>query len=113
MYWNVQISELLGVLGVLAVSPRLIRCTSNQEEYTPEVIFIMFKSNSTIRLTIFLLHTLIQACKFNIQSSRYLNAHDYLQAIRYRFYQMQHSLAPTVPVQQLLRQVQYASYQSV
>jgi len=112
-YYNVQISELLGVLGVLAVSPRLFRCTLNLEAYSPEVIFIMFKSNSTIRVTIFLLHTLIQACKFNIQSSRYLNPQDYLQGIRYWFHEMQHCLAPNVPVQQLLRQVQYAFYHSV
>jgi len=48
----------------------------------------------------------------NIQSTMYQDANDYLQAICYRFYLKQHSLAPNVPVQQLLSQVQYASYQS-
>jgi len=49
----------------------------------------------------------------NIQSSRYFNPHDYLQTIRYWFYLMQRSLASNVPVEQLLRLVQYAWYQSV
>jgi len=107
-----QISELLGVLGVLATSPRQFQCTSNLEAYSLGVIYTMIRSNSSIRLTIFLLQTLIQACRFNIQSSWYLNPHDSLQAIHYRFYQMQHCLVTNVLVQQMLRQVQYGSYQS-
>jgi len=108
-----QISELLGVLGVLAASPRLFWWTMNLAASSPGVINIMFMSYSTSRLTIILLHTLIQACKFNIQSSRYLNPQDYLQAIHYQFYQRQCSLASNVPVQQMLQQGQYASYQCV
>jgi len=103
-------SELLGVLDA---SPRVFQCTSNLEPYSPEVIIIMFISNSTLQLTIFCTPW-FRHCNFNTQSSRYLNPHDYLQAIRYSFYLMQHhSLAPNVQVQQLLWQVQYASYQSV
>ena len=105
-----QMSELL---GVLAASPRVFRCTSNMEPYSPGVIIILFISNSTIQLTIFCTPWL-RYCNFNTQSGRYLNPHDYLQAIRYRFYLMQHySLAPNVQVQQLLWLVQYASSQSV
>jgi len=105
-----QISELL---GVLAASARVCRCTSNLEPYSTWVIIIMFIFNSTIQLTMFCTPW-FRHCNFKTQSSRYLNPHDYLQAIRYRFYMMQHySLAPDVQVQQLLRQVQYASYQSV
>jgi len=109
-YEEVQISELL---GVLARSPRLFCSTSNLEPYSAQVIFLMFISICTIRLTIFLLHTLSQECKFDAQSSRYSNPQDYLQAICYRFYLMQNSLAPNVQVQQLLQQVQYASYLAV
>ena len=47
-YYNVQISELL---GVLAASPRLFQCISNLELYTPEVSIKMVISNSTIQLT--------------------------------------------------------------
>ena len=108
-----QILEVLRVLGVLAASPRLFRCTSNLKAYSPGEMFILLNQNSTIWVTIFVLHTLIQACKFKIQSSRYLNPHDYLQSIHYRLYQMQYSLATNVPVKQLLRQVQYASDESV
>jgi len=57
-YLNVQISE---VLGVLAASPRSFWCISNLEPYCLGWIIIMFIPNSTIQLTIFLLHTLIQA----------------------------------------------------
>jgi len=106
----VQISELL---GVLAASPRVLRCTSNLQPYSPGVIIIMFISNRSIQLTIFCTPW-FRHCNFNTQSSRYLNLHDYLQAIRYQFYLMQHySVAPDVQVQQLLPQVQYASYQSL
>jgi len=105
-----QISELL---GVWATSLRRFRCISNLEPYSPRVIIITSISNSTVPLTLFLLHTLIQALPLNIQSSRYLNPHDNLQPICYRCYLIQHSLAPNVPVQQLLRQVQHATYQSV
>ena len=105
-----QISE---ILGALAASPRVFRCTSNLEPYSPQVIVIMFISNSPIQLTNFCTPW-FRYCNFNTQSSRYLNPHDNLQAIRYWFYLMQHySLPPNVQVQQLLRQVQYASYQSV
>jgi len=106
-YQNMQLSELL---GVLAVSARLFWCISNLEPSSLGVIIIMFMSNSTIQLSIFLLHTLMQALYLNIQSSRYLNPFDHLQARCYRFYLMQHSLAPNVPVQQWLRQEQYESY---
>jgi len=56
--WHVPIWELL---GVLAESQRLFRCILNLEPYSPGVIIKMFISNSTIQLSIFLLHTLIQA----------------------------------------------------
>jgi len=39
----------------------------------------------------------------NIQSSRYLNQHDYLQAVRYQSRLQQHSPAPNMPVQLLLQ----------
>jgi len=76
------------------------------------VIIILFIANYTIQLTIFLLHTIIQAVWLNIQSSRYLNPHDNLQAICIQSYLMQHSLAPNVLVYQFLQQVQYAADQS-
>jgi len=105
--------QILELLGVLAASLRVFRCTSKLEPYSLGVIIIMFISNSTIQLTIFCTPW-FRHCNFNTQSSRYLNPHDYLEAIRYRFYLMQHySLAPNVQVQQLLWQVQYASNQSV
>jgi len=69
-----QISE---VLGILAASPRLFQHTSNLEPYSLEVTITMFMSYGTIRLTIFLLHTLIPALDLNIHTSRYLNPHDY------------------------------------
>jgi len=48
------------------------------------VIIIMFISNSTIPLTIFCTPW-YRHCNYNTQSSRYLNPHDYLQAICYQF----------------------------
>jgi hypothetical protein len=57
-YWTGKILELF---GVFAVSPTAFQCTSNLEPSLPEVNMIMFISNSTIQLTTFLLHTLIQA----------------------------------------------------
>ena len=105
--------QILVKLGVLGTFPRLLWFTLNLEPYTLGVIIIMFISNSTIQLTIFLLHTLIQTLKLNMQSSSYLNPHDILETIRYRFYLMWHFLAPNVPVQHVLQHVQYASYQSV
>jgi len=105
-HWKVQISELL---GVLAASPSVFWCTSNLEPYSPGAIIIMFISNSTIQLTIFCTPW-FRHCNFNTLSSRYLNPHDYLKAIRNWFHLMQHySLTSNVQVQQLLRQVQYGS----
>ena len=105
-----QISELL---GVLATSLRVSRFTPNLELYFPRVIIVMYISNSTIQLTIFCTPWFWH-CNFNTLSSRYLNPHDYLQAIYYWFYLMQHySLVPNVQVQQLLQRVQYASFQSI
>lgn len=57
-YYDIQISELLGVLNP---SPRLFWYTLNLEQYSLEVIIIIYTLNSTIRLTNFLLHNLIQA----------------------------------------------------
>jgi len=100
-------------LNLESYSPGVFRCISNLEPYCQGVIIIMFISNSTIQLTIFCTPW-FRHCNFNTQSSRYLNPHDYLLAIRYQLYLMQHySLAPNVQVQQLLWQVQYASYQSI
>jgi hypothetical protein len=105
--------QVLKLLGVLAASERVLWCTSNLEPYSPGVIIIMFISNGTIQLTIFCTPW-FRHCNFNIQSSKYLYPHDELQAIHYRFYLIQqYSPAPNVHVQQLLLQVQYASYQSV
>ena len=105
--------QIVELLGVMAASPRVVRFTLKLEPYSPGVIIIMFISNSTIQLTIFYTPW-FRHCSFNTQSSRYLKPHDYLKAIRYWFNLMQHySLAPNVQVQQLLWQVQYASYQSV
>jgi hypothetical protein len=73
----------------------------------------MFISHSTTLLTIFLLHTLIQAMKPNITSSMNLNPDDYLQAICYQSKWMQQSPASNVPAQQLLQQEYFISYQSV
>jgi hypothetical protein len=109
-YYDVQIAELF---RVLATSLRVFKCTSNLEPCSPGVIIILFISNGTIQLTIFCT-SWFRHCNINTQSSMYLNPHDYLQAIRFWFYLMQHySLAPILQVQQLLRQAQYASYQSV
>jgi len=47
---------------------------------------------------------------FSLQSNRNLNLCDHWQAIQYKFYLMQHSLALNVPVQQMLWWDQYASY---
>jgi len=105
--------QILELLGVLAMSPREYQCSSNLELYSPGVNIIFFISNSSIQLTI-LCTPWFRHCNFNTQSSRYLNPHDYIQAIRYWFYLMQHySLAPNVQLQQLRQQVQYASYHSV
>jgi len=57
---NYYVVKSLKLLGVIAVSPIACQWTSNLEPSPPEVIMIMFISNSTIQLTIFLLHTLIQ-----------------------------------------------------
>jgi len=112
-YEDRQILELFEELGVLSMSPTVFRYASNLEAYSPGYGLIMFMSNCTIQLIIFILHTLIRTLQLNMQSSRYLNPHDWLQAIRYQFNLMQHSLAPNVPVQQSLQQGQFASYQSV
>jgi len=106
----VQISELM---SELAASATILRCTSILVLYSLGLNIIMFISNGTIQLNIFLLHTFIPVLEFNIQSSRYLNPHDYFQGIQYQFYRMQHSVAPYLPVQQLLWQVPFACYQSV
>jgi len=103
----------LELLGELAASPRVFRCTSNLEPYSLVVIIIMFISHSTIQLTIFCTPW-FRHCNFDTQSRRCLNAHDDLQAIHYWFYLMQYySLEQNVQVQQLLRQVHYVSYLSV
>jgi len=49
------------LLGGLAVALTVFHCTSNLEPYSPGVIIIISISNSTIRYTILLLPTLIQA----------------------------------------------------
>ena len=60
------------------------------------------------------LHTWIRHSNLiNIPSSKYLNQHDYLHAIRYRCHPQQHSPARNVPVPLLLQRVQYAACSSV
>ena len=104
--------QILDLVGVLATFPRLFQCIWNLEPCFPAVIIIIFLPNSTIQLTIFLLHTFIQSVFLDVRSSRYQSSHDYLQAINYWSYLMQLSLAPNVPVEQLLWQEHYVSYQS-
>ena len=105
-----QISE---VLGILATSSRVLQQTSNLEPYSRDVIIIIFMLTSTIPLTIFCT-SWFRHCNFNTHPSRYLNPHDYFQAIHCQLDLMQHyAFARNVQVQHLLQQVQYASDQSV
>jgi len=107
---NVQISD---PLGVLAMTPKWFWCILIPELYSPGEIIIMYVLNSTIQLTIFLLHILIQILSLHILSSTYLYQQDWLQARCDQYHLIKHSFTQNLSVQQLLRQVQNAFYQSV
>jgi len=101
--YDVEIPERL---GILSTSAGRFRCSSNLQFHPLGVIIRIIVSNSMIWLTILLLRTLIQPLQPNTQSGRHLNGYNHVQDICYRFYPMQHSFTPNVPVQQLLQQEQ-------
>jgi hypothetical protein len=83
------------------------------EPDSPEVMIHKFYMELYISINYLQLHTQIKHSNLtNIQYSRYQNGHEYLQAVCYRCHPMQDPFARHLPVQQLLRWVQYASYLS-